>query len=332
MQRDLWTLDANAQAEAGEVYRVACAHIFDITLSGPDADFYNYLESYRLDSVVIGSCRGVAQRFERTFRHIQADGSDGVQLILQCQGSWQANYDGRTVDDEAGSIRVVDMARPFDTHETAFRTINVMMPRSLLAEAGKLDLHGMVVAETSASGLLLASYLRSLWDSLARITDKEASAAAKALVDLAAGAITAHANQRSERHISRILLTAARAYIDRHFHDLTLTPKTLGAAIGVSRTQLYELFVPLGGVSTFIQTRRLDGAFDAIVADEAAVHSLASIGYAHGFRSDAHFSRLFRARFGIPPGELRRRRARARKVDLSIIERPGDVWTWLRDL
>jgi AraC-like DNA-binding protein len=102
--------------------------------------------------------------------------------------------------------------------------------------------------------------------------------------------------------------------------------------LGVSRSLLYRVFEPIGGVSAFIQARRLDQAFDDILSDGCEQHTVAEIGYRLGFRSDAHFSRAFRARFGMTPGRLRTLGEGARREDLSAIERPDDVFAWLRGL
>ncbi|MDP0947394.1 AraC family transcriptional regulator, partial [Klebsiella pneumoniae] len=72
--------------------------------------------------------------------------------------------------------------------------------------------------------------------------------------------------------------------------------------------------------------------FDEIIRDQSERKTLAEIGYALGFRSDAHFSRVFRARFGVTPGRLRRLGASARQEGLSALERPDDVFLWLSSL
>src|SRR5262249_39506799 len=100
----------------------------------------------------------------------------------------------------------------------------------------------------------------------------------------------------------------------------------------ISRSLLYQVCESMGGVSGFIRQRRLDRAFDAILADRAKRHTLAAIGYRHGFRSDAHFGRAFRQRYGIAPGQLRELASSGETEGLSIVERPDDVWAWFRKL
>ena len=75
----------------------------------------------------------------------------------------------------------------------------------------------------------------------------------------------------------------------------------------ISRTQLYRLFEPLGGVARYIQEQRLVRAC-AELSNPAHDHRrIYEIAFAWGFSSEAHFSRLFRHTFGQSPSEVRAR-------------------------
>lgn len=334
LPRDVWELDARVQPDAAEQYARACAHLFDITIAGPPEAFCNRLEAYRLEGAVFGRCQGVAQRFQRTRAHILADATDSIQVIVALGGAWRGDYDGNQVDSSMGSLRIIDMARPFDVDSEAFETLNLMLPRAAMGQRGLRDVHGLVVSESGGAGQLLGAYLRALWSGIASQTLAGAASTAAAAAALVEGVIASRGTDApvDPRPVKKILMAAARAYADAHLADPELTPERIRGHLGVSRSFLYELFEPVGGVSSFIQARRLDRAFDAIVADQAAQRTLGEIGYDHGFRSDAHFSRAFRQRFGIPPGGLRSRRGDARAADFSMAEQPQDALAWLKSL
>lgn len=335
LRKDLWILDAAERQDAAEAYRQACAHLFDITLMHPSDRFRNRLEGYNLEGAVFGRCEGVAQRFQRGRSHIVTDSSDPVQVILDLDGArWSGDYDGRKADSSQGTVRVIDMARPFDVTTGPFRTLNLTLPRALLGAHGYLDLHGLVASEDSAGGRLLGSHLRALWAVVETMTPAEAAGAVAACAALVSSLLAVQAPERSAeaRPLEKILLANARVFVDGRLGDPGLSPDVVRLSLGVSRSLLYRVFEPMGGVSSFIQARRLDRAFDAIIADDAGRRTLAEIGYAHGFNSDAHFNRMFKSRFGMPPGRLRRLGARARTDGLSAAQRPDDVWAWLKNL
>lgn len=103
---------------------------------------------------------------------------------------------------------------------------------------------------------------------------------------------------------------ARRARIDRHIDahlaDPTLSPPTLAAAVHISLRYLHRLFEGRGAsVAATILARRLDRA-RALLHDRAWRHRpIADIARAVGLPRADHFSRAFRARFGVPPRAVR---------------------------
>ncbi len=97
----------------------------------------------------------------------------------------------------------------------------------------------------------------------------------------------------------------ATAYIDRHLGDRDLSAATVARRIGVSRSVLYRLFEPAGGVTRFVQQRRVAQLRRSLSRpdEHRTVDELAT---ASGFTSPSHAGRLFRDAFGVPPGEYRR--------------------------
>lgn len=334
LPRDLWILDASTQADAVERYLKACEPIFAVELHEPPERFYNRTDGYNLSGALFGRCETVAQRFNRTWAHVAADPTDTVQAILQIKGGWSGLYDGRIVEGVPGSIRFVDMARPFDLTTDAFETLNLVFPRALLGDQSLLHIHGLVVPPDSVDADLIASQMRGLWDVIDRMSEREGATAVASAITLVSGILAARAGDPTEdvRPSSRRVLAAARALIDEHLADADLTPDALARRLNVSRSLLYQAFEPVGGVAAFTRARRLDRAFDALIAQGPAGQSLAEVAYAHGFRSDAHFSRAFRARFEIQPGRLRQLAAQGAAAGLSIVSRPKDVLAWLKAL
>ena len=74
--------------------------------------------------------------------------------------------------------------------------------------------------------------------------------------------------------------------------------------MGISRSRLYRLFEPYGGVNHYIQHRRLLHAYAAL-ADPNDHRRILDIAEERGFDDAAEFSRAFRREFGYSPSEVR---------------------------
>jgi AraC-like DNA-binding protein len=97
------------------------------------------------------------------------------------------------------------------------------------------------------------------------------------------------------------MLDKALGFIDRNLASHDLSPALVEANLPLSRSSLYRLFEPLGGVRSAILHRRLDRSMKALLTGSAPKPPLRAIARNHGFQTEEQFSRAFRARFGITP-------------------------------
>lgn len=101
-------------------------------------------------------------------------------------------------------------------------------------------------------------------------------------------------------------LTHILTYIDVHLSDSELSPSQIAAAHYISVRHLHAMFSEQGStVSTVIRSRRLQRCYDALTDPYQAHRSIAEIAIAAGFVDPAHFSRVFRAQYGVPPRAVR---------------------------
>src|SRR5262249_31744781 len=147
------------------------------------------------------------------------------------------------------SVMVLDMARPSAALGTGIDNINVIVPRDLLdALVPPFDMHGLVLGGAAAQ--LLRSYLIALADNLPHIPAEHATDIARATCGLMAACL---APSRASAEHARAPLAIARLaeirrYIDRHLGSRELTPEAISKALGLSRSTLYSLCEPWGGV------------------------------------------------------------------------------------
>lgn len=96
-------------------------------------------------------------------------------------------------------------------------------------------------------------------------------------------------------------------HIERYLFEAdTLSPSACAQAIGISESYLHRLFAQRGlRYSRYLLDQRLEAAFALLQCSTFKTHSIASVAYQCGFNDPAHFSRLFKQRFGVSPRNCR---------------------------
>ncbi|MNC46796.1 Transcriptional activator FeaR [compost metagenome] len=112
-------------------------------------------------------------------------------------------------------------------------------------------------------------------------------------------------NRRTNALRSSYLLAAKQCILEQ-LADPTLSCERVAAQTGVSTRHLARLFaLEDTQPHRFILEKRLQRAFLLLSKGEDRGLDIAEIAYRHGFTSQAHFARAFKAHYGRTPSEVR---------------------------
>ena len=101
-------------------------------------------------------------------------------------------------------------------------------------------------------------------------------------------------------------LSLAKSFIARNLGDPGLTPADVAAACSISLSYLHRLFANDDAtVAGYVREQRLQAVHRDLL-DAAVEEPVAHVAERWGITDPAHFSRMFKKRFGVSPGELRR--------------------------
>jgi AraC-like DNA-binding protein len=179
--------------------------------------------------------------------------------------------------------------------------------------------------------------MRSLVARADSMTVAEAPLVAQATTDMIAACFqsTAQTTERARDAIDQTMRQRIQRHIAAHLDSPALHVEALCAEFRISRSQLYRLFESLGGVAHHIQMQRLTRACAELCNPAHDHRRIYEIAFALGFSSEAHFSRVFRATFGLSPSDARGR-AQATRVDAVRPETAdlanGGYEDWVRRL
>lgn len=303
-----------------------------------DQSFDAQVSAAHLGQLLLGETRSVAQRLDRTPQMIKRDGLDHCLLQVYTQGGTRGRWGPyRSSASGVGDVLFLDLAQPFISRTQDFCCLTLAVPRALLVpKLGAPEcLHGRLLRRESALGRLLGEHLTTVWAMTERASASEAQAIALGLVDL----LGAYFGDVSLKHpedqplAALTLRETIRGYIERNLGRPDLSPDHLVQRFRVSRSHLFKLFRPLGGVLAYIKRRRLVRAYGLLSRPQAA-QQVTEVSMAVGFVNAAHFSRAFREQFGVAPRDVLEHGLRLTLATGSDPSDPVDrrYEHWLREL
>jgi transcriptional regulator GlxA family with amidase domain len=128
------------------------------------------------------------------------------------------------------------------------------------------------------------------------------------LLDLLATLFSERAGVRTagQAALRRSLLLSVHSWIDAHLADPELDPDTIARANHISVRSLHKLFHDQGtSVARWVREQRLANCRRDLADPALAERGVHAIARRWGFDDAAHFSKIFKASYGEPPGAYR---------------------------
>jgi len=272
-----------------------------------EAPLLTHVVSHRLGDIRLVELSGNPFGAARGRAEISGDSDTYLGILYQRLGSTLCRRGDDRVIVGPGEICVWHSGRPvsFEMPEK-FDKLCMIVPiarfESVLYNAETYE--GLRLPADSNLATLLGSYLLTLTNSVMTRNDNTPFDAIDVTLELLGAAF--RAQRRSSTIAPRDQLFARiSGYIEARLKDANLSPKKIAKDNRISVRYLYTLFSGQGmTVSGWMRRRRLlrcraelDGA------DTEA--SITEIAYRWGFNDSAHFSRLFKASFGMSPTQYR---------------------------
>ncbi|WP_449394010.1 helix-turn-helix domain-containing protein [Devosia riboflavina] len=244
--------------------------------------------------------------FRRDTLRLRADAVDHWLLVAPKRGVMRSEAGHRA---GAGLCYVRSMHRVSAGSTTDFDAVALVVPRDFCpAGAPGLDaLHERHVA--SELGGLLADYLHSLQRQLPRLGRDHLPAVVAATRAMLVACTTPGRDALAEAMpvLQATQLERAKLFIRQNLLSPRLGVRDLCRQLGMSRTALYRLFEPLGGVVHYIRVARLQDAH-RVLSSGTTVRPIHEIAAERGFLEPSEFSRAFKRHFGYSPSEARHER------------------------
>jgi AraC-like DNA-binding protein len=303
MQNDFIRLVLNDEPDSKDIWRHGSASAFQLNCefgrgesAGTNVDAWNL---GRLDML------------DGQFAHLSlsplADrGEPWLYLKLVMQGAMNIEQGADVRRIGPGEIVLVESTRPYSqSFDELTELVALRFPARALKERGlRRDLRGLIVPDMSAAdarsiGEMVASIAKQHGETSAGLRRRQGEQLLD-VIDLLIDDPAALTRSRS----GDATLFRAKRYIAQNVRNPDLTVPLIASAVCVSDAHLGRLFRADGlTVMRYVWESRLALAADMLRRSDKGRVQISDIAYRCGFSTPAHFSRVFRERYGVAPRE-----------------------------
>ncbi|MEL4013599.1 transcriptional regulator FeaR [Dryocola clanedunensis] len=281
----------------------ACGHFAGQLL---DEGFRGTLEEHHANAMKLSVVDIAHARLFRTQQEVSRGNDAWFYTVFQLEGEAVMEQGGSQAVMRRGDITLIDASRPSSfTYTQRARQVSLLVPRHLVEQNLR---SGDIPCARRLNGEMPVVQLsqRLLHESMQSpdLNACESEAALEAIICLLRPVLQVRdtAVSKKERQLARVM-----ALIDNNIQSEALRPEWIAGEAGMSVRSLYRMFADKGlVVAQYIRNRRLDLCAQAL-RTACASEKLAGIGYSWGFTDHSHFSTAFKLRFGVSPGEYRKR-------------------------
>jgi AraC-like DNA-binding protein len=287
-------------AEGLTAWRRMTASLYQTWPRGEPEGFRARADGYRVGELVFNQAQFTPARFLHGPELLIGEGKDFLSLQMQLAGEERLIMAHGHVRLLPGHIYLRDWAYAFDSEASAMRLNAIMIPRHRLRAGANMQAHMPVLTWSMAApdGRMLAVLWQELLAELGQVSLARARGlcdAFLAFLDALLGYGPTEPIPATLGAIQQFLMTRLQGNVGvealcRHFH--------------VSRSTVYRLFEPVGGVRQFINGARLERCYGELRGADPRRVKVADIAAAWGFTDASAFSRRFRLRFGVAPSEV----------------------------
>ncbi|MET0821730.1 MAG: helix-turn-helix domain-containing protein [Aeromicrobium sp.] len=252
--------------------------------------------------------RATSHSFARRADAIRRGDPEVLHLLRLDHGRADVEQDGRVASLEPGDLVLYDSSRPFQAQTRSdFQFTVCLLPKRLLpvSETVQKDRTARPLDARTGVGAATTTLLTSLSQIATETTPTQELALQHAMASMY---VALMADDDQTAHPGSVHLSLAKSFVARHLGDPALSPSDVAQACSISLSHLHRLFADdERTVAGHIREQRLQGAYRDLTSGPST-EPVGDIGRRWGLPDPAHFTRAFKRRFGMTPGELRHSR------------------------
>ena len=297
------------------------SHWIDRLFNGLESDLYGDTEfdgqmrAANAGDVILTRLEADRHRVMRSRQCVRASDEGYLKIVAPFLGCAGVAQKGRQAWVTPGQWSIYDTTDTYAVdNPMRVEHLIVMVPKTRLAERG-LALDELMARPLGGDGgvaRIALETMRSAYRELPGMAPEAARGVGEAITQFVHLSLLDLAGRGTALTQREGLRERIKAHIGRRLGDPSLTVDEIARALNCSRRQLYNAFSEEpDGVAGYVTRQRLDACRRAFDDPANAQRSITEIALLFGFANPAHFSRAFRAQFGVAPSDYRRQGATA---------------------
>ncbi len=274
-----------------------------------DEDFSGHIALHDLGEVRLCRLQASRHRVVRTAGTRGPSDPGYLKMVVQLRGKSLFEQDGRIACLKPGDWSLYDTTRsylvssaaPVDLHILLLPREGILRDRPELAQLLVRRLRGTRGMGKLACDAIAQAFAQGGAEALP-------AAAGENIVELLHLSLLENFGLRLAPARPSVLRERIKLLVQQSLADPGLRVESIARALNCSKRALHKAFESEGhSLRDYIWDCRLQRALGGLESTRRDRGSITEIAFASGFSSAAHFSRVFRARYGSSPREWRRR-------------------------
>ncbi|MFD7288831.1 helix-turn-helix domain-containing protein [Streptomyces sp. NPDC059863] len=291
------------------------SHMHNRLRSDDQDDFRARIRSVELGELRISTMSISHLEVTRTAKLIRQSDPEAYLLNYFLRQEGVLSLAGADTALREGDLVLMDSSSPYrgDVRATGdgWSHVTVQFARRLLPLPERTVRHLLNVPINGLHGMggVFTRWLTDLNKRVGEFTPDDVPTLASVTLDLLASTVARclEAEEALSPETRRIALrTRINTYIEQHLADPDLTPQTIADAHHISLRHLQQLLAEDDtSPAAWLRHRRLERCRFDLADPRLNARPIRAVAARWGFTDAAHFSRLFRAAYGIPPRDYR---------------------------
>ena len=236
---------------------------------------------------------------------------DAVKIIMQIAGLSTFKQNGDRARLDAGALLLYDPTRPYAlVNTTTVHQVVFQVPRDMFAGSSLARLAHSHLFEQGVDGLpyIVSSVLAATAREVEALAQSARTRVGDTLARLIASLVGGETESPDSGEAAALKMLRCRiiGFIDSHYDDPDLSIDTIAAALKCSKRYIHRAFEGTAlKPERYVWEARPERCRESLLAGDKRRWSISEVAFSCGFSSSAHFSRSFKARYGMTPRDFR---------------------------